>query len=274
MSDITNNPVLAGIVAAFNTDENKAIAAKSQRLVAIASPEKVTGSSYAYFYGREDNDEETNNLLEKYRQVEEAIAKIKAALDAKRANTSTDSDMTVEEAKAELAAMQDDIKKFNATRRQMIKTVEMLGTSEEDIEAFKSALVSAGRVRAGGGSGTARVRWDDLTVNGETVKNFTEAAKRIGGFTSAELTAAMLKHYGTDEWTTIRDNDRNVEFTVTDSEGKEYTIAGVLAEPKAAPATKGEDEDSNEDANSEPSDSDLDAIEAEDDDDEWPEDED
>ena len=268
MSNITENPVLAGLVAAFNTDENKKIANESKTLISIISPEQVKGSSYSYFYGRDDNDEETTELLEKYEKLEAAIAAVKSALDGKRAGASVDSDLTPEEAKARLAEMQDELKTFNTTRRQIIKTAEMLGTSDEDIAELKEVLVSAGKAKRGGGTGSARVRWNELTVNGEDVKNFTEAAKRIAGTASADLTAAMLKAYGTSEWTTIRDNDPNVKFVVTDKDGKEFTIEGVLAEAKEAPNTGANDSDDDDDDDSvEPTDTDLEAIENDDEDD-------
>lgn len=271
MSNITENPVLAGLVAAFNTDENKKIANESKTLIAIISPEQVKGSSYSYFYGRDDNDEETTELLEKYEKLEAAIAAVKSALDGKRAGASVDSDLTPEQAKARLAEMQDELKAFNTTRRQIIKTAEMLGTSDEDIAELKEVLVSAGKTKRGGGTGSARVRWNELTVNGEDVKNFTEAAKRIAGTASADLTAAMLKAYGTSEWTTIRDNDPNVKFVVTDKDGKEFTIEGVLAEAKEAPNTgaSDSDEDNVDDDSVEPTDADLEAIEGDDDDDDY-----
>lgn len=263
---IDTNPVLAGLVAHFNNDENMALANRSRELVAILSPEKTTGSAYSFFYGREENDDETNALIEKYQQAEEALRRIKASLEEKRATVSSGSDMSQEDAKAELDSIQGELKEFNSTRRQMIKTAEMLGITEDEKKEFEEALVSAGKAkRAGGGSGQ-RIRWENLTVNGESVKNFTEAAKLVKGATTADLTNALLKAYASSEWTAIRDNDPNVEFTVTDKDGKAFEFVGELAEAKDAPAPKSDAENADDDAEVEPTDADIEDIDNEDED--------
>lgn len=264
---IESNPVLAGLVAHFNNDENMRLANRSRELIAVLSPEKSTGSAYTFFYGREDNDDETNSLIEKYQQAEEALRRIKASLEEKRASVASGSDMSQEDAKAELDSIQGELKEFNSTRRQMIKTAEMLGITDEEKKEFEEALVSAGKAKRGGGSGGQRVRWSDgLTVNGESVKNFTEASKIIKGATTADLTAAMLKAYGSSEWTAIRDTNPNVEFTVTDKDGKEFVLAGELAEAKDAPAAKSDAENADDDAEVEPTDADIEDIDNEDED--------
>lgn len=261
---VMDNAVFAGLIAHFNTEENKALAAKSKELIAVMSPEKATGSAYSFFYGRDDNDQETTTFLEQYAKAEEALKRIKDALEAKRATVTAGSDKSPEEAREEMAALQPELKEFNSTRRQLIKTAEMLGLSDDEKKEFEDALVSAGKQKRGGATGGSRVRWDHLTVNGETVKNFTEAAKLIKGSSTADLTAAMLKAYGTTEWTTIRDNDPNVTFTVSDKDGKSFEISGELAEAKEAPATKSEAHDTEDSEEHEPTDQEIEDIDNED----------
>lgn len=256
---VSTNPVLAGLVAHFNNDENKALASQSRELIAILSPEKTSGSAYSFFYGREDNDEETTNLLDQYARAEEAVKRIKESLEAKRAGVASGSDISVEDAKSRFDELQPAIKELNSTRRQMIKTAEMLGTSDEDMKEFEEALVSAGKAKRAGASGGQRVRWETLSVNGEDVKNFTEAAKVISGVTTADLTAALLKATGVSHWETARDNDPNVSFEINDKDGKSFTVAGVLDAPKDAPAKS----DENTDEGAEPTDEEIAALDNE-----------
>lgn len=150
---------------------------------------------------------------------------------------------------AELAKAKDEHKQIRSvitsTTGNLTKMSEMLGL---DVPALPTLLNFSGKPSAGGASGSRRPRFDDVILNGVSLKSqgkaatFSTVSQQIKSDTgvsmsAGEIYAAFAKECETDEWTEF--SHVEVEFTATDPEK-------VIHSYKVMPIVESDDDDTEE----------------------------
>lgn len=149
-------------------------------------------------------------------------------------------------------AAKEEYKTLAKAAREAMKaakeTATVLGLTSPE---FPALLTLAGKERAAGsGTGTRRLRFAEVTVNGEKVKNLSAIASKIHSDTGVKVTAgdlqkALFAEAGTEDMSKI--SDVNFLWSETDKDGKtfSYDITAIREDgPDAGTENEGESTDS------------------------------
>lgn len=189
---------------------------------------------------REQSDDPRLVAYRDKREKQEAVMlKMREEADKIAAELSGVATLTDEQVAEKEAAYQDHAKAGKGAFG-LIKRMVGEGDVPEvpELIRFKS-----GKSGAGAGTGTRRLRFDEVRLNGEVVKNLSAVSARIkkdtgNVVTAAELQEILFKEGGTDDLYALN----GVEFglTETDSDGKTFTYnVQVFKAPKEdEPATE------------------------------------
>lgn len=195
-----------------------------------------------------ENGEEDYNV--EYREWEEKVyAEInrrREAVDAKNAEKAGGKSMSEDEIKAAEEQHKTLAKEAKAAWKAAQSTALMFGvTLEGDGPEVKTLAGRKSTVGKGGsGSGGRRFRFDDVTLNGESVGSLSKAAHKIGQESGVKTTATDLQNALVDQCKTDKPAEMNgveLGYTVT-KDGKNYSFTVAVFHSAAdANADNGED---------------------------------
>lgn len=241
----TGNAVVDGLVA-LATDKAQAANTLAERVTSargnFAKSIKDT---------RENGDED---YIVEYREWEEKVyAEInrrREVVDAKIAESLGGKSMTDDEIKQAETEHKDLLKEARAAWKAAEQTAGMFSVTLTDTAPELKTL--AGRtssVKGGAGSGGRRFRFDDVTINGESVGSLSKAAHKITSESGVKTTAKDLQDALREQTKTddpAKMNGTELPYTVT-KDGKNFSFTvTVLHSAADAAADNGEQEESND----------------------------
>lgn len=182
---------------------------------------------------REESDDPRLVAYRDKREKQEAVMlKMREEADKIAAELSGVATLTDEQVAEKEAAYQDHAKAGKGAAGLIKRMVGDDNVPElPDLLRFKS-----GKASSGAGTGTRRLRFDEVRLNGEVVKNLSAVSSRIkkdtgNVVTAADLQEVLFKEGGTDDIYKLN----GVEFgvTETDADGKTHTYTvQVFKAPK------------------------------------------
>lgn len=159
-------------------------------------------------------------------------------------------------------AKRKEHKEYKSTATEAFKAIasmyKVLGQPEPEMPELLTFSGSSGK--SGTGTGTRRLRFDRVEVNGETVKNLSAVAQKIksasGASVSAkELQKAVFEAAGSDDMDVIASlGDVSFQWTETDKDKVVHTF-DVTVYKSADTDTTEPDEDESEESEDEATDS-------------------
>lgn len=183
---------------------------------------------------REESDDPRLVAYREKREKQEAVMlKMREEADKIAAELSGVATLTDEQVAEKEAAYQDHAK----AGKGAAKLVERMLGDKDAVPALPELIrFKSGKSGAGAGTGTRRLRFDEVRLNGEVVKNLSAVTARVkkdtgNTVTAADLQEILFKEGGTDDIYAL--NGVEFGFTETDSEGKTHTYTvQVFKAPK------------------------------------------
>ena len=215
MSETTSNALLDALVSVVeeSTTEANAIAERvGEANVNVAKSVKEA---------RETSEDEQ---IVAYREWEE---KAQAAIEAKRTAINQyildseivkGSTLTEDETNALHEEWKGLAAKAKGAAKMITQNAEMLNLTVPELPALLTFKGKAKASGSGNATGTRRLRFDRVEVNGETVKSLSNVSQKIKSatgvsVTATELQAALFESAGTDDISKI--NDHSFQWTET-----------------------------------------------------------
>ena len=178
----------------------------------------------------------TDDYIVEYREWEEKVyAEInrrREAVDAKIAESLGGKAMTEEEIKAAEDKHKELAKEAKAAWKAAQQTAGMFGvTLEGDGPELKTLAGRKSSVGKGGaGSGGRRFRFDDVTINGESVGSLSKAAHKVSQVSGVKTTATDLQTALIEQCKTDKPSEMNgveLPYTAT-KDGKTFSFSIVV----------------------------------------------